>query len=339
VQPLTQQHKLQDLPAASAAAASSTQVMVPPAAVQAVLPASRVTSSTPGGASGQTSYSSSSSSSEDDSDYDDDDEQQWSDGDDNAAAVAAISSGGCRKGERTCRGDLDPGSSSSSSDCDSDGSSGTDGGDDVTDALRAVLPFLDTSGVTVHLSEFGLLWSHLHNWVSPASLAYVNDRQADDGINSSVNSSDRRGDLPDGNNGTSAVASAADVIDIAGDVTPSLVSVQQRAAMVSVLAAVLPHVVKQLGVKVPVSVLDKQLQVLVRSFVMPGPLPALQKRQWQLIVALMLAALSAWRLPVLRPVFFGPGRTAGSRLEQLVVGLGSDLDRFGALLDLFELQV
>eukprot|EP00775_Hariotina_reticulata_P001960 gene1960-2287_t len=113
---------------------------------------------------------------------------------------------------------------------------------------------------------------------------------------------------------------------------------QQRAAMASALAAALPAVVEQLGVLVPVSALDKQLQALVRSFFTPGPLPALQKRQWQLIVTLMLAALSAWRLPVLRPVFFGAGRAAGSRLGKLVVGLGSDLDKFGALLDFFELQ-
>jgi len=115
-----------------------------------------------------------------------------------------------------------------------------------------VLPFLDTSGVKVHLSEFGLLWSHLHSWVSPASLAYVNNRQADASSNST--SGRQNGLADDITKGTSSSdPSDVDVINVDGDVTPSLVVVQQRAAMVSVLAAALPHVVEQLGLLVPVS--------------------------------------------------------------------------------------
>jgi hypothetical protein len=52
---------------------------------------------------------------------------------------------------------------------------------------------------------------------------------------------------------------------------------------------------------------------------------------------LMLGALAAWRLPGLRPVFRRE-QQAGSKLCVLLRGLSSDVDRFWALMDLFELH-
>jgi hypothetical protein len=121
--------------------------------------------------------------------------------------------------------------------------------------------------------------------------------------------------------------------------------VQQRVALVNLLTAGVPFVLQQLGVQVPEAQLHKHLSALVRSFVIAGPLPPLQTRQWQLLTVLVLCALSAWQLPVLRPVFVRQQQlqqqqqAKGGKLGVLLQQLRSDVDRFWALMDLFRLKV
>jgi hypothetical protein len=227
---------------------------------------------------------------------------------------------------------------------DADSADGSDEGgfgleEGLTGALQHMLPFLDTAGVTVHLSEFGLLWNTLHGWVSPATVAYVNNRQHElsaTGSNSSeqsIHQQQQQGEQAD-------VGSQEKQDEEQQQVhVPPLAVVQQRTALANLLGQALPLVTQQLGIQsLPLPEISKHLHALVRSFYMPGPLPALQAHQWQLLVALFLAALSAWQVPALRPLFV-KGQAGDSRLAVMLHGLGSDVDRFMALLDLFELQV
>lgn len=192
--------------------------------------------------------------------------------------------------------------SDSDADADADGDGSKDPG-----LAGSVLPFLDTAGVTVHLSEFGLLWNTLHGWVTPAARDYV-----------------------------SGDSSCTDDDDAADAQPPTMAAVQQRAALASHLACALPFVVEALGIRVSCTDLSRQLHALVRRYRMPGPVPALAAAHWAMLTALMLAALAPARLPALRPAF---ARTSapGSVLDALLKRLGSDTDRFFALLDLFEL--
>jgi hypothetical protein len=193
-------------------------------------------------------------------------------------------------------------------------------------ALDATLPFFDTAGVTVSLSEYGLIWNQLHAWITPATRAYVRQPPASEG---------------DAADAAAALQRSAEQQD-AGP-PPPLAAVQQRAALVNLLVGAAPAVLEALQAAVPPAQLNKQLVAMVRSFRMAGPLPALQTRQWQLLLALLLGALSAWRLPVLQPVFVRPPQQPcaaadgvdGGRLAGLLQQLGSDVDRFWSLMHLF----
>jgi hypothetical protein len=217
----------------------------------------------------------------------------------------------------------------------SDGEAALDVGPDglsvqsAKEALDSMMPFFDTKGITVTLSEFGLLWNTLHGWVSPSTVAYVADRRAA-GADSSSSSS--RGAVAESDGDTDSGASAAEQ-----QRTESLPVLQQRIALVNLLTAALPAVTQHLGLPVSEAQISKHLTALVRTFYLPGPLPALQSRNWQLLLTLMLGALAAWQLPALRPVFRRE-QQAGSRLSVLLQDLGSDIDKFWALMDLFDLH-
>jgi hypothetical protein len=200
-----------------------------------------------------------------------------------------------------------------------------------------MLPFLDTKGVTVHLSEFGLMWNTLHGWVSPATLDYINNKQQQ--LARPASSSDGSGAAQQQQQQQQDAEGGGDTQDAPEQVhVPPLAVVQQRTALANLLGQALLPVTQQLGVQTSEPEISKHLHALVRSFYMPGPLPALQAHQWQLLVSLLLGALAAWRLPALRPVF-ARGQGAGSKLGVMLAGVGCDLDRFMALLDLFELDV
>ncbi|WIA32251.1 hypothetical protein OEZ86_003098 [Tetradesmus obliquus] len=214
----------------------------------------------------------------------------------------------------------------------------------LTGALQNVLPFLDTRGVTVHLSEFGLMWNTLHGWVSPATVDYVNSRQQQQQSAGSVHEASSSDDHSAYQQQQQQDEEEDGQQQQQPHVLP-LAVVQQRTALANLLGQALPLVTQQLDIQ-PAALPDisRHLHALVRSFYMPGPLPALQQHQWQLLVALLLGALSAWRLPGLRPLFKraeqGQGQGGGEgKLGVLLAGLGSDVGRFMALLDLFELQV
>jgi hypothetical protein len=208
-------------------------------------------------------------------------------------------------------------------------------------ALQSMLPFLDTKGVTVHLSEFGLMWNTLHGWVSPVTVDYVNHKQQQQqfaGAASSSTSSSNTFDATEqqqqhGAEDGQGPQNAQQQVHV-----PPLAVVQQRTALANLLSQALPLVTQQLGITSSQPEISKHLNALVRSFYMPGPLPALQAHQWQLLVSLLLGALSAWRLPALRPLFVR-GQGADSKLGLMLSGVGCDVDRFMALLDLFELDV
>jgi flagellar hook-length control protein FliK len=192
-------------------------------------------------------------------------------------------------------------------------------------ALKSTLPFFDKTGVTVSISEYGAMWNQLSTWVSPATVAYVGRPQGAAAAAHAAAAKQQPQEEEEEGGGRSAPP-------------PPLVAVQQRTALINLLASAAPPVLEALQASVPQAQLAAQLSALVHTFAMAGPLPALQGRQWQLLVALLLGALSAWRLPALRPVFARQQQPDGGDLAALLVRLGSDVDRFWALLQLFELE-
>ncbi|KAF6256093.1 hypothetical protein COO60DRAFT_149014 [Scenedesmus sp. NREL 46B-D3] len=151
------------------------------------------------------------------------------------------------------------------------------------------------------------MWNTLHGWVSPATVAYVNNRQQQQqqprgtaGVAASTASrssgqgveQQQQQQQQQQHCGASQEQPDEEQVHV-----PPLAVVQQRAALANLLGQALPAVVQQLGTQPALPEISKHLHALVRSFYMPGPLPALQAHQWQLLVALLLAALAAWRLP------------------------------------------
>ncbi|KIY99645.1 hypothetical protein MNEG_8313 [Monoraphidium neglectum] len=103
------------------------------------------------------------------------------------------------------------------------------------------------------------------------------------------------------------------------------------------LGAALPPVLAALRVKVPASDVSRHVSALVRTLDLSRPLPSLQARQWQAVVALLLAGLSWGRLEGLRPVF-SRARPSPLLLDMLD-DLGLDMDRFVALLELLHEEI
>lgn len=222
--------------------------------------------------------------------------------------------------DRTPPSDSDQGSDEEADEgaaaADSDDDTGSSDDDDAY-GVKAATPFFGAapSGFKPHMSHFGAIWTIMNDMTDTPTKQYIHIMQD-----------------------TKTSADTANPANILGVERPvaNASQVQFQAALCEVLGQQLPSIVSALNIKVPASEISKQITGLVKTFRVRGALPALQSKQWQLVLLLVLAALSWHRIPAMQHTF--SRQRVDMKLQQLLGRLQQDTDQFFALLDLFELD-
>jgi hypothetical protein len=98
------------------------------------------------------------------------------------------------------------------------------------------------------------------------------------------------------------------------------------------LAIALPPAAARLKIAAPPGVISTGLNELVRTMQFEGPLPSFTAQQWQVVVVLLLKALSMERLPALRESF--ETREGVRRLGAALGELAFTAEEFYAALEL-----
>ncbi|KAF8762712.1 hypothetical protein HU200_009243 [Digitaria exilis] len=136
-------------------------------------------------------------------------------------------------------------------------------------------------GFSLTLSGFATMWATLFGWISRSSLAYVY------GLD---------------------VGSVEELLIASGREYPEKIvlkdghSAEIRRALDTCVCNAVPVLVSNLRLQIPVSKLESTLGYLIDTMSFFDPLPSLRSRQWQLVVLVLLDALSIHRLPALAPV-------------------------------------
>ncbi|XP_051228181.2 putative RNA polymerase II subunit B1 CTD phosphatase RPAP2 homolog [Lolium perenne] len=136
-------------------------------------------------------------------------------------------------------------------------------------------------GFSLTLSAFATMWATLFGWISRSSLAYV--YMLDESSVEELSISTGR-EYPEKR------------------VSRDSQSSEIKRALASCISNALPVLVSNLRMRIPVSKLETTLGYLIDTMSLVEALPPLRSRQWQLMVLVLLDALSVHRLPVLTPV-------------------------------------
>lgn len=163
----------------------------------------------------------------------------------------------------------------------------------------------------VQLTFFGRLFTSLENWVTDATLELINI-----GALSSTGTRD------------AAIAQSAS-------------SPQVMASLSGFLSRAVPAVISQLAIAeqelMTRDQIERHLDELLRTMRLIGPVPGFTPLQWQLVVMILLKALSLERVPALRPAFeTHPGI---KRLNKALVGVCFTIEEYYAVLELMVLEV
>ncbi|CAH9050534.1 unnamed protein product [Cuscuta epithymum] len=133
-------------------------------------------------------------------------------------------------------------------------------------------------GFNLSLSPFATMFMALFAWISSSSLAFIYGHEESVAEEYSfINGREypRKIVLTDGR------------------------SHEIRQTLAGCLARALPDVVAGLGLRIPISTLEKGMDKLIDTMSFMDPLPPFRMKQWQLIVLLFLDALSVSKIPVL----------------------------------------
>ncbi|VAH13847.1 unnamed protein product [Triticum turgidum subsp. durum] len=136
-------------------------------------------------------------------------------------------------------------------------------------------------GFSLTLSAFATMWTTIFGWISRSSLAYV--YMLDDSSVEEMLISKGR-EYPEKR------------------VSKDSQSSEIKRALASCISNALPVLVSNMRMHTPVSKLETTLGYLIDTMSLVDALPALRSRQWQLLVLVLLDALSVHRLPALAPV-------------------------------------
>ncbi|KAI5022519.1 hypothetical protein ZWY2020_059249 [Hordeum vulgare] len=136
-------------------------------------------------------------------------------------------------------------------------------------------------GFSLTLSAFATMWTTIFGWISRSSLAYV--YMLDDSSVEEMLISNGR-EYPEKR------------------VSKDSQSSEIKRALASCISNALPVLVSNMRMQIPVSKLETTLGYLIDTMSLVDALPALRSRQWQLLVLMLLDALSVHRLPALAPV-------------------------------------
>ncbi|KAL6959034.1 protein-serine,threonine phosphatase, partial [Sarracenia purpurea var. burkii] len=135
-------------------------------------------------------------------------------------------------------------------------------------------------GFSLALSPFATMWMALFSWMSSSSLAYIYGR--DDSFHEeylSVNGREypRKIVLTDGR------------------------SSEIKQTLAGCLSRALPGLVADLRLPTPLSTIEQGMGCLLNTMSFVDPLPPFKTKQWQVIVLLLIDALSVSRIPALTP--------------------------------------
>ncbi|XP_071932479.1 putative RNA polymerase II subunit B1 CTD phosphatase RPAP2 homolog isoform X2 [Coffea arabica] len=139
-------------------------------------------------------------------------------------------------------------------------------------------------GFSLNLSPFATMFMALFGWISSSSLAYIY------GHDESLHE---------------------DYLYINGREYPCKIfstdgrSLEIKQALAGCLARALPALVADLQLPMPLSTLEKEMDHLLDTMSFMDPLPPFRMKQWQLLVLLLLDALSVCRIPALTPYMTG----------------------------------
>uniref|UniRef100_A0A8R7NX00 Uncharacterized protein n=1 Tax=Triticum urartu TaxID=4572 RepID=A0A8R7NX00_TRIUA len=136
-------------------------------------------------------------------------------------------------------------------------------------------------GFSLTLSAFATMWTTIFGWISRSSLAYV--YMLDDSSVEEMLISNGR-EYPEKR------------------VSKDSQSSEIKRALASCISNALPVLVSNMRMQIPVSKLETTLGYLIDTMSLVDALPALRSRQWQLLVLVLLDALSVHQLPALAPV-------------------------------------
>ncbi|KAJ1261477.1 hypothetical protein BS78_09G032400 [Paspalum vaginatum] len=135
-------------------------------------------------------------------------------------------------------------------------------------------------GFSLTLSAFGTMWGTLFGWISRSSLAYVYG-------------------LDGGSVEELLIANGREYLEKI--VLKDGHSSEIRRALDSCFCNAVPVLISNLRLQIPVSKLEITLGYLIDTMSFVDALPSLRSRQWQVVVLVMLDALSVHRLPAIAP--------------------------------------
>ncbi|MCO5548326.1 hypothetical protein L7F22_001783 [Adiantum nelumboides] len=132
------------------------------------------------------------------------------------------------------------------------------------------------------LSMFGTLWMALDSWISAASIAHVYGRDSSEEDNFTLI------------NGKEYLRQV---------IISNGVSAEIERTLAGCISRMLPGLVEIFRIPIPVSTLEVSLGRFLRTMSFMSAIPAFSSKQWQVVVLLLVDALSVHRLPALRTRF------------------------------------
>jgi len=164
-------------------------------------------------------------------------------------------------------------------------------------------------GFSLTLSGFATIWAALFGWISRSSLAYVYGLDG---------------------------GSVEELLIANGREYPEKIVLKDghsreiRRALDTCVCNALPVLVSNLRLQIPVSKLEITLGYLIDTMSFFDPLPSLRSRQWQVVVLVLLDALSIHQLPALAPV------VSNSKLVQKMLNAAQvSREEYDSMVDLF----
>ncbi|CAK8571273.1 unnamed protein product [Lathyrus sativus] len=133
-------------------------------------------------------------------------------------------------------------------------------------------------GFSLTLSPFATMWNAFFSWITSSSLAYIYGRD---------------------------VSFHEEFLSVNGREYPSKIvltdgrSSEIKQTLASCLARALPAVAAELRLPIPISTLEQAVVFLLDTMSFVDALPAFKMKQWQVVVLLLVDALSVCRIPTL----------------------------------------
>ncbi|CAN0922609.1 Putative RNA polymerase II subunit B1 CTD phosphatase RPAP2 homolog [Linum grandiflorum] len=167
-------------------------------------------------------------------------------------------------------------------------------------------------GFSLELSPFATMWMALFEWVTSSSLAYIygkDDSSHEDYL--SVNGREYPRKIVSADGGHSS---------------------EIKQTVESCLARALPAVVADLRLPIPVSTLEQGVVRLSNTMTFMNAIPAFRTKQWQVVVILLMEALSICRIPSLSCHI--NNRRAVLRVQQVLEGARIGRDEYAMMKEL-----